>query len=122
MSDVDEDNLDGVTREELVRAQIAKHKELLTPPADVVAALGPDLAAMHYSLSDINNALIEILDVLRTRGNHRNVEQFLITELVAALEETRGEIQEQNTLAQVEAALKLAESLNGEKDQNENKS
>ena len=31
---VPDDNLDGVTREELTRARIAKHKEILTPAVE----------------------------------------------------------------------------------------
>jgi hypothetical protein len=54
--------LDGVTPEELARARIAKHKELLTPPADPVAL---QLETLHGSLDGTRRVLVSILQVLQ---------------------------------------------------------
>lgn len=55
-------SLDGVSLEQLGAARIAKHKELLTPPADPVV---PELAAMRASVDNTRLTLAAILAVLR---------------------------------------------------------
>jgi len=129
MSTVDEDNLDGVTREELVRAQIAKHKEILEPDTPVVArlaALEPNLAAVHHSLVDIHGVLAEILDEMRKGKNKSNVDQLLVAELIAALEAALPDLEEMSTIGsgtrvlnQARSTLEWAERVRG-KDQNKN--
>jgi ABC-type transporter Mla subunit MlaD len=72
MSPVDEDNLDGVTREELVRAQIAKHKEILQPDTPIVTrmkAIDGTLATLNSALRDVREVLHDILMELQ---HHRN--------------------------------------------------
>jgi hypothetical protein len=122
MSTVDEDNLDGVTREELVRAQIAKHKEILEPDSPVVtrlAALEPNLAAVHHSLVDIHGVLAEILDEIRKGKNKSNVDQLLIAELITALEAALPEM-EKTSADEAGALLEWAKRVR-DSDQNENK-
>jgi len=63
---VDEDNLDGVTREQLVAAQIAKHKEILQPDSAPVVVR---LTAVESALRDIREVLDDILIVLQKKKN-----------------------------------------------------
>jgi hypothetical protein len=63
---VDEDNLDGVTREQLVAAQIAKHKEILQPDSAPVVVR---LTAVESTLRDIREVLDDILVVLQKKKN-----------------------------------------------------
>lgn len=63
------DNLDGVTRETLVEAEIAKHKEVLTPetqpPAATVAALNLISVVQQSILEELTKIRIELSEFLK---------------------------------------------------------
>jgi hypothetical protein len=62
--------LDGVTPEELARARIAKHKEILTPPEEppatraMLTAAAQDFTVVRNELAGIQDALGDIRDLL----------------------------------------------------------
>jgi hypothetical protein len=61
------DDLDGVTREEKVRAEIAKHKELLAPDATApaVGAMATHLGKFELALATLHKDLRDLIDAIR---------------------------------------------------------
>ena len=67
---VPDDNLDGITREELTRARIAKHKEILTPEVQAPAAqrrMDENFANIHADLAAIRDELSRVAEILKER-------------------------------------------------------
>jgi hypothetical protein len=65
---IPDDNLDGVTREELTRARIAKHKEILTPetqPPAVQQRLDESFTRVFAGQEALRAELHQIVQVLQ---------------------------------------------------------